>query len=81
VRRHGLGVFEGAAFLQIGGDAGRPESVAANWKSDTGFESAFSDCSATITLSDRIASHNNPTTGEPPYLIRLGFNSSCTSHF
>jgi hypothetical protein len=29
----------------------------------------------------RIASHNNQTTGEPLYLIRLGFNSSCTSHF
>ncbi len=38
-------------------------------------------CSATITLSGRIASHNNQTTEEPPYLIRLGFNSSCTSYF
>jgi hypothetical protein len=38
---HGLGVFEGAAFLQIGGDAGRPEGVAADREGDASFQSAF----------------------------------------
>jgi len=43
VRRHGLGIFERAAFFQIGGDAGCPEGMATNREDDPCRQSAFSD--------------------------------------
>jgi hypothetical protein len=40
VRRHFLRVFEGAAVDKVGGDAGRPERMAADRLGDAGGESA-----------------------------------------
>jgi hypothetical protein len=43
VRSHRLGVFERAAGLEIGGDAGRPEDVAAELDLETGLGRAPAD--------------------------------------
>ena len=37
---HGLGVFEGAARFEIGGDLGRPEGVTADREGDAGIQGA-----------------------------------------
>jgi hypothetical protein len=43
IRRHGLGVFERTAGLEIGGDAGRAEDVAAKLAFQAGFGRAAAD--------------------------------------
>ena len=45
VRRHFLGMLERAAVREIGGDAGRPERVAADRLGDAGRRSTSPGCS------------------------------------
>jgi hypothetical protein len=43
MRRHGLGVFQRAAHLEVGGDAGRAEHVATELDLEAGFGGAPAD--------------------------------------